>query len=126
MATFPQGTGSPTRTLKLLIRDQHGAPLKGANIIFRVAGDEVGAVKRADSEVSIRLDAGLDVEVGAVFMRQLQTLTIDATTTLQLIVFQQSRVPLSLGSPVARCANGKTGSPCVDCPAGASTVQICA
>lgn len=126
MTTSDKSTAVSPRRFTLRIVDRLGLPLRGATIDFRADGANAGSIENANSSVSIEIDANADLEIDATFMRQVQKLKIDRQASEQVVVFQRLRAAFSLGKPEAKCPDGKSGSPCVDCMVGASKVRICA
>ena len=112
---------------RVQILDALGQVFFGVDIDFFANGAHLGGVKESDGKATIRYPASLGpVEVLVQAEGHQEVARIDSgqsSHTFSLPMFHQKTME---GKREARCADGTSGQPCVDCPVGNSTVRICA
>ena len=125
MATSPPILSSPS--LEVRIVDRLGKPIDGATLTFRADGISIGATRNSSAVVSIDVPGSIQkIEIVAELLHQVQQVTLDAGMRSHTFVFNRMRSAAGVGPPEARCPNGSSGRPCVDCSIGGSIVRICA
>jgi hypothetical protein len=106
--------------------DPMGVPLDGTNIHFEINGSKVGSVFSSQGNASIEI-ADQDVVI-TIFVDhdfETQVASVPASIGSHRFVFDNASRALTKGPPSARCPDGTTGQPCVNCSIGGSAVRIC-
>lgn len=118
---------SKTRRVSIHVVDQNLNPIRGADIEFRVGGIAAGGVQSSAGRAMLELeDPMVAVEVQVTVLSETRTSILSPGDDLQTFQFEFApQLSPAPGPPVARCANGATGQPCVDCMVAGRTVHIC-
>jgi hypothetical protein len=135
-AVQPQPAPQPKAKTSVQVRvvDALGELFFGAQIDFVLSGVSAGTVVDSAGAAKITYPeegGALEVSVSALGATQSRLLSpgIDITPggTRNLVDFRMpvrrtTNVP---PQPVAKCPNGTSGQPCVDCPMNGSTIRVC-
>lgn len=113
--------------------DAGGRSIEGANVEFYVDGEHAGGVYGSSGTASLDVapNAGVEVSVTlAVGSRKLQQRKMfpkSGDDAELLLRFPSYRPPnfLPVRAPEARCPDGTSGQPCVECSVAGTTVRIC-
>ena len=127
---FSQTASKSVKRITVLAETANNSPINGCDIFFYVdeilAGGVVGCHGQAiiecpkDSSVTARVDV-----MGESFLSSISE-QFDSRTDFEVRLQLEPQVmPSSWTTPEARCADGTTGQPCVNCRVGSTTVRIC-
>jgi len=112
------------RQVSINVYDTYGNLFQGAQIDFLVDATLAGSVHSSDGRASIEVPDDVSVEVRATCGHVTQAFNLQSDETMH--DFHMPTVSLGTAAPPeARCADGTTGQPCVDCRVGNITVRIC-
>ncbi|MGD0950766.1 MAG: hypothetical protein ABSA52_25575 [Candidatus Binatia bacterium] len=123
-------TPAPSAGRRVVIRvvDPAGDPIQGAAIWFSINGTRAGIVQTGHSgSASIHVpDSSVVVDVTA-RLSQFTPQTAQLPPGLDTYTFRFPHNPhlKFFAPPLARCPDGSTGMPCVDCDIGGIIVRIC-
>ena len=117
---------STSRHVTIEVVDADGRLIQGADIDFVVNATPVGGVRRSVGKASIVVpDPQAVVEARATVMLLTQTAQLPPGQDAHTFRFAQASMFKSFAPPEARCPDGSSGQPCVDCQIGGSIVRIC-
>jgi hypothetical protein len=126
-AAPPQSTPKPSREVQIVVLDKFGDAAQGAQVRFSASGAPLGVAVVGKDGARIRLPnriAMLDISVE--YGEQQQNTQLSPDQQEYICRFDVSLLQKSYGPPIARCPDGTTGQPCVDCKIGDDVIRICA
>ena len=136
-AQNPSGFGSDPsgqalsegRRINVQVRDATSTFIEGCDIQFFIADPPVtplGGVSKSRGHAALTVpDDSVVIGVSVTVDAATQTVLLPPGQNDYTFVFQQAPSYPSLASPRARCPDGTSGQPCVDCKIGGITIRIC-
>jgi hypothetical protein len=117
------------RDIKIEILNGKGKPAQGAEVEFFIDDANFGgAIVGTRAIAQFHTDqASVTVKIVVKYGRQTSEAVLPPTQDGHVFKFK-GVLPLSLlrKPPTARCPDGSSGQPCVDCVIGGETIRICA
>ncbi len=129
MSISPDATA---RRITIVVQDREGVPLSGAAVRIAADGQSLGILQTGGDAVgpsSLTLqgeDVAATVELQASYGGQTQNASLPPGVNDQVFIFDAVAMVRSKGPAVARCPDGTSNSPCVDCINGTRQWRICA
>jgi len=116
------------RTITIQVRDKAGGPASGARVSFGIDGADFGsAAVSGTGKVTFQMSgAATTIHVFADFVGDAQQVALPPGEDIYTFHFDKTNLFMSDSVPEARCPDGTTGQPCVNCDIGGTTVRICA
>ncbi len=106
------------------VQDEHGIPIEGPDILFSVNGEPAGGVFGSNGTASFEAPYGVSVAASVEFLEIKKTLDLTDSSTRYTFEFPRPTEILPAARQ-ARCPDGTTGQPCVDCKVDGKNVRIC-
>jgi hypothetical protein len=122
----------PARRITIAIQDADGVPLAGALVRITVDGQSLGILQTGADPAGVSSlslqgeDLWATVSLHATYGSQTQDATLPPGEDNHVFVFDAVAMVRSKGPAVARCPDGTSNSPCVDCSSGTRQWRICA
>lgn len=119
--------GALGRVVSVRIADVFGMPLPGADVAFFVDGQPIGEVRGCAGAASVHLpDPHATLHTIVTHSQGTLTASISPEVDTYVFNFSFARGSLALIIPEARCPDGTSGQPCVDCVIDGKIIRICA
>jgi hypothetical protein len=126
MATVKQSKRS--RDIKVKLIDSKGNPAAGADVEFFINDAEAGgAIVGPSATAQFHTDrSSVIIAIVARFGGRTLKVVLPPGQDDHAFEFDVTAQSLTRKPPIARCPDGTSGQPCVDCVIGGETVRICA
>jgi hypothetical protein len=127
MAYAPSAPATPaSRQLKFAVIDRRNEPIEGARLEFFLDGEAIGSAVTGSHGASITVPIEIEtIDVRATHGEATQTVTLAVVQLAHTFQFDRS-IFKSFAPSGARCPDGSTGNPCVDCVIDGRPIRICA
>jgi len=118
------------QTMSISVYDAEGKPFVGARLEFFVNGQLAGTVESSSGRAGIEAPADAHVEVRATYNEAMRSFAAQPRSATSKVMMAALHMPMATppalaSQPEARCTDGTTGQPCVNCHIGDITVRIC-
>lgn len=127
MATAAPPTPEARRQVRIAVRDKNGNFAAGASVDFYQQSLHLGGATVGDREVTISYPSSMGtIEVVAKLSDEAQSTKLESSQREQGFQFSGIAPSHVTGARTARCADGSSGQPCVNCTVGGKPIRICA
>ena len=120
---------SEGRRINVQVRDSLSTLIEGCDIQFFIADPPVtplGSVSKSRGHAALTVpDDSVVIGVSVTVEAATQTIHLPPGQNDYTFIFPQAPSYRSLTSARARCPDGTSGQPCVDCKIGGITIRIC-
>jgi hypothetical protein len=127
MAYAPSAPATPaSRQVRFAVIDQRHEPIEGVRLEFSFDGKAMGSVVTGPRGATLTVPRQIEtIDVRATHGEKTLTATIATTELAYTFQFERSLFK-SYEPSGARCPDGSTGNPCVDCVIDGRPIRICA
>jgi hypothetical protein len=122
-----QGGRDRRKQIHIAVLDGNRRGIAGATVQVYLGKRRIAELVLGDRPGSIVVnDGGRPISLFATYSGESQAVTLEPNIRLHAFVFKTVyRDAFVLASAEARCPNGKTGIPCVECTIGGIRVRVC-
>jgi len=135
-AQNPSGLGSrgsqrfaEGRHIIVQVKDVHNQPIAASDIDFFLVDPQrtlLGSISDSGGRATLRVsDESVIIGVHVTVDAYIQSVDLPPGQNTHTFIFPHVALFKSIGAPRARCPDGSSGQPCVDCKIGGVTVRIC-